>query len=202
MAGSVAASMYLLGGMHIHGLATAGSALALSALAWLGANICVGVAEEFWFRSYFLQALWKSLGFWPASIVIALIFAADHYFFKTGENVWDVITLVSLSLMMCYSVLRTGTLWFAVGFHIAFDYMQLFVIGTPNGARVPQGRLLDTSFDGPAWLSGGELLPVPVGWGSGPLCLVALPRQTARSARVAKIKRFTCPTPSTPSSSA
>jgi hypothetical protein len=115
------------------------------------------VAEEFWFRSYFLQALWKSLGFWPASIVIALIFAADHYFFKTGENVWDVITLVSLSLMMCYSVLRTGTLWFAVGFHIAFDYMQLFVIGTPNGARLPQGRLLDASFDGPAWLTGGVL---------------------------------------------
>jgi uncharacterized protein len=78
-------------------------------------------------------------------------------FFKTGENIWDVITLVSLSLIMCYSVLRTGTLWFAVGFHIAFDYMQLFVIGTPNGARVPQGRLLDTSFDGPAWLTGGVL---------------------------------------------
>src|SRR3981081_2126584 len=57
MAGAVAAAMYLLGGMHIDGLATAGSALALSALAWLGANICVGVAEEFWFRSYFLQAL-------------------------------------------------------------------------------------------------------------------------------------------------
>src|SRR5882762_4771920 len=127
------------------------------ALACLGANLCVGVAEEFWFRSYFLQALWKSMGFWPASIVIALIFAADHYFFKTGENIWDVITLVSLSLMMCYSVLRTGTLWFAVGFHIAFDYMQLFVIGTPNGARLPQGRLLDASFDGPAWLTGGVL---------------------------------------------
>jgi membrane protease YdiL (CAAX protease family) len=157
MAGAVAAAMYLLGGMQIHGLATAGSALALSALAWLGANICVGVAEEFWFRSYFLQALWKSIGFWPASIVIALIFAADHYFFKTGENIWDVITLVSLSLLMCYSVLRTGTLWFAVGFHIAFDYMQLFVIGTPNGARVPQGRLLDASFHGPAWLTGGVL---------------------------------------------
>src|SRR5438093_331320 len=82
--------------------------LALAALAWLGANVAVGVAEEFWFRSYLLQSLWRSIGFWPASIVIALLFAADHYFFKTGENVWDVITLVSLSLLMCYSVLRTG----------------------------------------------------------------------------------------------
>ena len=99
-------------------------------MAWLGANICVGISEEFWYRSYLLQTLWKSLGFWPAATVIALIFAADHYFFKAGENVWDVITLVSLSILMSYSVLKTGTLWFAVGFHIAFDYMQLFVIGT------------------------------------------------------------------------
>jgi membrane protease YdiL (CAAX protease family) len=157
MAGAVAVGMYLLGGMQIHGFATTGSALALSALAWLGANICVGVAEEMWYRSYLLETLWKSIGFWPASIVIALIFTADHYFFKTGENIWDVITLVSLSLMVCYSVLRTGTLWFGVGFHIAFDYAQLFIIGTPNGARVPQDALFDASFHGPAWVTGGEL---------------------------------------------
>ena len=157
MAGAVAAGMWLLGGMQIRGFATTGSTLALAALAWLGTNVLIGVAEEFWFRSYLLQSLWKSIGFWPASIVIALLFAADHYFFKTGENVWDVITLVSLSLLMCYSVLRTGTLWFAVGFHISFDYMQLFVIGTPNGARLPHGRLLDATFDGPAWLTGGAL---------------------------------------------
>jgi uncharacterized protein len=157
MAGAVALGMFFLGGMKINGFATTGSALAISALAWLGANICVGISEEFWYRSYFLQTLWKSLGFWPAATGIALIFAADHYFFKAGENVWDVITLVSLSILMSYSVLKTGTLWFAVGFHIAFDYMQLFVIGTPNGSHVPVGRLLDASFSGPAWLTGGVL---------------------------------------------
>ena len=157
MAGVVALGMLALGGMQINGLSAGGGALALSALAWLVTNICVGVAEEFWFRSYVQQTLWKSIGFWPASIVIALIFAAAHYFFKPGENVWDVITLVSLSLLLSYSMLRTGTLWFAVGFHIAFDYMQLFVIGTPNGGQIPSGRLLDVSFNGPAWLTGGTL---------------------------------------------
>jgi len=25
---------------------------------------------------------------------------------------------------MSYSILRTGTLWFAVGFHMAFDYIH------------------------------------------------------------------------------
>jgi uncharacterized protein len=157
MAGLVALGMIALGGMQVHGLATTGSALALSALAWLVANILIGIAEELWFRSYFQQTLWKSIGFWPASIVIALIFTAEHYFFKQGENIWDVITLMSLSLLMSYSMLRTGMLWFAVGFHIAFDYMQLFVIGTPNGSQIPAGRLLNVTFNGPAWLTGGVL---------------------------------------------
>ncbi len=157
MAGAVALGMYALGGMQVLGIATSGGALAWSALSWLVANVCIGIAEEFWYRSYVLQTLWKSLGFWPGAIIIALNFAADHYFYKSGENIWDVITLVSLSLLMCYSVLRTGTLWFAVGFHVAFDYMQLFVIGTPNGAQLPAGRLLNVHFEGPAWLTGGVL---------------------------------------------
>lgn len=157
MAGAVAGAMILLGGMQVHGLALAGEAMALSALAWLGANVLVGLAEELWFRAYFLQALWKSIGFWPAAAVIAAYFAALHYFFKDGENVWDVITLVSISVLLCYSVKRTGSLWFAVGFHIAFDFMQFFVIGTPNGNQIPAGRLLDVTFDGPAWLTGGVL---------------------------------------------
>ena len=157
MAGVVALGMIALGGMQIKGFATSSSALMLSALAWLSASIVVGIAEEFWFRSYLQQTLWKSIGFWPASIVIAIIFAAEHYFFKAGENVWDVVTLVSLSLLLSYSVLRTGALWFAVGFHFAFDYMQLFVIGTPNGSRFPVGRLLNMRLNGPAWLTGGVL---------------------------------------------
>src|SRR3984893_4526003 len=51
MAGAVAVGMIALGGMEIKGWAGSGSPLMLSALAWLGANICVGIAEEMWFRS-------------------------------------------------------------------------------------------------------------------------------------------------------
>ncbi|HEX3654083.1 MAG TPA: CPBP family intramembrane glutamic endopeptidase [Rhizomicrobium sp.] len=157
LAGGVGLGMIALGGMQVHGLATSGSALLVSAIEWLLVMALVGVAEEFWFRAYFLETLWKAIGFWPASLIIAAVFAGIHYFFKTGENVWDVITLIWFSLLICYSVLKTGNLWFAVGLHAAFDYMQLFVIGSPNGALVPQGRLLDVTFSGPTWLTGGVL---------------------------------------------
>ncbi|HEY2835024.1 MAG TPA: CPBP family intramembrane glutamic endopeptidase [Rhizomicrobium sp.] len=157
MAGAVAIGMLALGGMQVKGWAPNPGGILFFALAWLLANICIGIGEEFYYRSYFLQALWKSIGFWPGATLVALTFTADHYFFKQGENIWDVIALMSLSLLLSYSVLRTGTLWFAVGFHIAFDYMQLFVIGTPNGSLLPMGRLLDVRFDGPWWLTGGVL---------------------------------------------
>jgi membrane protease YdiL (CAAX protease family) len=156
-AGAVTLGMIALGGMAVHGLALHGAQLAWAALGWLGTNILVGLAEELLFRGYLLQTLWKGLSFWPAAVLISLWFAADHYFFKQGENIWDVITLVSLSLWVCYSVLRTGTLWLAIGYHAAFDYMQLFVIGTPNGSVEPEKHLLSVSFQGPAWVTGGVL---------------------------------------------
>ena len=156
-AAAVALGMMAMGGMKVAGLALHGEALAWGALAWLGANLLVGLGEELLFRGYLLQTLWRSIGFWPAAILLSVLFAAVHYFFKRGENVWDVITLLSLGLWACYSVLRTGTLWLVVGYHVAFDYIQLFVIGTKNGSAEPEGHLLRASFQGPAWVTGGAL---------------------------------------------
>jgi membrane protease YdiL (CAAX protease family) len=156
-AGAVALGMSVLGGMQVHGLAISGAMLVWAAIAWLGSNLMVGVAEEYWFRGYLMQTLWESLGFWPAAALISLWFAAIHYLFKPGENVWDVITLISVSLWLCYTLRRTGSLWLAVGWHAAFDFMQLFVIGTPNGGVVPANHLLNATFHGPSWLTGGTL---------------------------------------------
>jgi membrane protease YdiL (CAAX protease family) len=169
----VALAMLAYGAMQVRGLAESLSASLIYALAWLGACLCVGIAEEFLFRGYFLQTLWKAIGFWPASAVVAAIFAGAHYLLKPGENFWDIIALVSFSIVCCYSVLRTGNLWFAVGLHVAYDYMQLFVIGTPNGGHFPVGRLLDASFNGPAWLTGGPL-GTEASWFAVPLDLLAL----------------------------
>jgi len=153
----VALAMLAYGAMQVRGLAISGATIATGAAAWLGACLLIGVAEEFLFRGYFLQTLWRAIGFWPAAVVIAAIFAGVHYLLQPGENVADMIALVSFSLLCCYSVLRTGNLWFAVGLHVAYDFMQLFVIGTPNGGQFPVGRLLNASFNGPAWLTGGPL---------------------------------------------
>jgi membrane protease YdiL (CAAX protease family) len=153
----VGLGMLALHGWVIQGFNLQGTEWLAFPFAWLIANVVVGLSEEAWYRAYALQTLTKSLGFWPAAIVLSLMFTADHYFFKPGENIWDVISLFSLGLFICLSVRRTGALWFGVGFHIAFDFVQLFVIGTPNGGQLPVGRLFVSSFPGPAWVNGGAL---------------------------------------------
>jgi membrane protease YdiL (CAAX protease family) len=149
--------MIALGGMRITGLAIHGWELLGATAAWFGANVIVGLGEEMWFRGYLLRTLSRGLGFWMAAILLSLWFTAEHYFFKPGENIWDCITLFAFSMFVCITVLRTGTLWFGVGLHVAFDFMQIFVIGTRNGGQVPIAHLLNVSFPGPAWVNGGSL---------------------------------------------
>jgi len=122
----------------------------------LVAMLFVGVTEEYFFRGYALQSLWRGAGFWPAALITTALFAGLHLV-KPHENVIDIGMIFVLGLIICMSVRITGSLWWAVGWHAAFDFGQLFIIGTRNGGRVPQGHLFDVTFLGPAWITGGEL---------------------------------------------
>ena len=152
----MAGAMILSGAMVLHGLALHGSDLARLALLWFVANILLGLAEEYTFRGYALQSLWRGAGFWPAAVITTAIFAGDHLE-KPGENAMDIGMIFFLGLVICLSVRKTGSLWWAVGWHTGFDFGQLFLIGTRNGGQTPVGRLFNVTFPGPAWLNGGEL---------------------------------------------
>ena len=152
----VAAAMLVTGGMRIRGIALRGTDLISSPLLWLVAMLFVGVTEEYFFRGYALQSLWRGAGFWPAALITTALFAGLHLV-KPHENAIDIGMIFVLGLIICMSVRITGSLWWAVGWHAAFDFGQLFVIGTRNGGRVPQGRLFGVTFSGPAWITGGEL---------------------------------------------
>jgi uncharacterized protein len=156
LAGLVAAGMYALGGFVIHGFGLHGSDWIVQPLLWGVAMIFVGIGEEMWFRGYGLQALARSVGFWPAAVITSLIFGGLHLQ-KPDENFIDIFNIIALGLLMCITVWRTGSLWLAVGFHFTFDLMQFFVIGTRNGGAQPMGTLLQASFPGPAWVNGGPL---------------------------------------------
>ncbi|HET6275803.1 MAG TPA: type II CAAX endopeptidase family protein [Candidatus Cybelea sp.] len=155
-AGAVGVAMLVTGAMVVHGLALQGTALAAQAGLWFVVMLLVGVNEEYMFRGYPLQSLSRGMGFWPAAIVLSLLFGAAHLT-KSDENAIDITNIILLGVLLCLTLQRTGSLWLAAGFHCSFDYMQFFVIGTRNGGSQPVGHLLDSSFPGPAWANGGPL---------------------------------------------
>jgi len=147
-----------LGGqVSVNGLAEHGAGLWKYLALWLGSMLLVGLDEELQLRGYPLAALTRGIGFWPAAVILSILFGAEHLS-KPDENVPDIFNIVLLGLFLCYTIRRTGNLWFAIGFHAAFDFFALGFYGSPNtgtGGQPLEHHLLDTHIAGPAWLTGG-----------------------------------------------
>ena len=56
-------------------------------------------------------------------MLLSAIFGAVHYFFKPMENWMDDLSVGLLGLLWCFTLTlqRTGSLWFAIGFHAMSD---------------------------------------------------------------------------------
>lgn len=152
----VGLAMLVTGGMRLQGVALRGAEMITAPVLWLIAMLLVGLTEEYVFRGYALQSLWRGAGFWAAALITTALFAGAHLS-KPHENTIDIAMIFVLGVLLCLSVRVTGSLWWAVGWHAAFDFGQFFIIGTRNGGQVPVGRLFDATFPGSAWITGGEL---------------------------------------------
>ena len=62
-------------------------------------------------------------------------------------------------MFFCLTLRRTGNLWFAAGVHASVDWGETYLFSVPNSGFVTSRPLLDSSFHGPAWLTGGTVGP-------------------------------------------
>lgn len=148
----------LFGAASLNDVALHGQALVTSALLWAAAFLLLGFAEEFAYRGYSQVTLSGGMGFWPAAVLLSAIFGAVHYFFKPMENWMDGLSVGLFGLFWCFTLWRTGSLWFAVGFHAMSDYADMVLFAQPNtgnNGQSPTGHLLNVSYHGPDWLTGG-----------------------------------------------
>ena len=76
-----------------------------------------------------------------------------------GEDKVGALSVFVIAMFFCLTLRRTGNLWFAVGLHAAFDWGETFLFSAPNSGIVAPGHLLNSSFHGPAWLTGGTVGP-------------------------------------------
>jgi membrane protease YdiL (CAAX protease family) len=147
----------VFGGYRILGLAIHGGALWHFLGLWIIANLLIGFSEEIQFRAYLLATLADGIGFWAAAILVSIGFGALHYFLKPHERWEDFASTGLLGLFICLTLRRTGSLAFAIGFHSAFDFANLFVWSGQNAGEYAVGHLLETRWQGPQWLTGGML---------------------------------------------
>jgi uncharacterized protein len=160
----LAALSVLLGAIHLcHGfdlgsVALSGSGLADYAVLWAIAFLVVGLFEESVMRAYALLTLSDGIRFWPAAGLLSGIFGALHL--GNGGESWVGASAAALiGLFFSFTVRRTGSLWFAVGMHSAWDYAESFIYSVPDSGAVISGHLLNSSFHGPVWLTGGAVGP-------------------------------------------
>jgi uncharacterized protein len=150
-------TMFLLHGFRVTGLALHGTAIVSSLFGWAIAFLLVGLAEEFLFRGYIQYTLTSGIGFWPAAFVMSALFGLGH-FFNSHENARGSETVVLFGLLLCLFLRRTGNLWCAVGFHLGYDWGQMFY-GVPDSGIVPYHNLLNSTLSGSQWLTGGMVGP-------------------------------------------
>jgi len=128
------------------------------ALFWGLFFLIVGVYEEFFFRGYLQFTAASGMGFWPAAILFSLLFGAVHLT-NPGESLAGIPDLVLIALFFCLTLRRTGDLWFAIGFHAAFDFGESYLYSVPDSGMVTPGHLSAATLHGPAWLTGGVVGP-------------------------------------------
>jgi len=148
----------LSGHFQIDSVSLSGGAVFRYALAWAATFLAVSVSEEFAFRGYWLFSFSRRMRFWRAALLISALFGAAHLP-NPGENALGILQVVEFGLLLCLTLRRTGTLWFAVGFHAAWDWAETFFYGTPDSGILGAGRFLNTSIHGPNWLTGGSAGP-------------------------------------------
>jgi membrane protease YdiL (CAAX protease family) len=144
---------YSFGGLMLHG-----KELLRWGLLWAVVFVFVGLFEEFLFRGYTQYTLGESIGFWPAAIILSLLFGRVHLG-NQGENWVGAADVVMTGLVFAFALRRTGDLWLVVGWHASFDFGETFLYSVPNSGNLFQGHLSNASLHGAKWLTGGTVGP-------------------------------------------
>ncbi len=121
---------YTFGGLDLFGGAILGYALR-----WAVVFLAVGFAEEFLFRGYLQFTLAEGMGFWPAALLLSLIFGAVHLR-NPGEGAVGALSVFAIGIFLCFTLRRTGDLWLAIGWHAAFDFGETYLYSVPNSGLV------------------------------------------------------------------
>jgi membrane protease YdiL (CAAX protease family) len=130
-----------------------------SGVSWMAPLLVMGllpgITEEIMFRGVLFRVTEDGLGTWIALILSACFFGAVHLG-NPNATWWSSAAIaIEAGLLLGMAYAWTRSLWFVMGLHAAWNFTQGPLLGIPVSGIAFKG-LLDSSTQGPVWLSGGE----------------------------------------------
>jgi len=137
-----------------------------SAGAWLWGGMAATVvlalpaaAEEALLRGYPLQALSEAWGAGKALVVTAVAFGVLHAW-NPGAGLLSMGNVAAAGLLLGVVYLRTGSLWWATGVHLGWNWSHGYLADVPvSGLEVLDAPMYQGVPSGPEWLGGGSFGP-------------------------------------------
>ena len=117
------------------------------------------VAEEALLRGYALQALAEAWGPLTALLVTSIAFGAAH-FGNPEVTGLGLVNIAAAGLLLGAVYLRTGSLWWATGVHLGWNWGHGYLADVPvSGLELFDAPFYDGVAQGPSWLGGGGFGP-------------------------------------------
>jgi membrane protease YdiL (CAAX protease family) len=118
-------------------------------------SLAVGFSEELAFRGYVFGTFAERMPIWAAAISMSVIFALAH-FSLSGFDPAFVIAVTTISFMFLLFRFVTGSLWFAMGFHAAWDWTQTYLVGLSTTGVKHNPALVEIAQTGPRFWVGSQ----------------------------------------------
>ncbi len=94
------------------------------------------------YRRYFGLRSGMTEGFWTAAVILSLLYTAI-YMGNPGQTELGLVCIFCMGLLYCLSLWRTGNLWWAIGFHWAWEVAQAWGFGLWSGGQPIRDQLFD-----------------------------------------------------------
>lgn len=129
-----------------------------NAAEWAGVFLLVGFFEESTLRGYLQFTMTRGVGFWWGAFLFSFLFGFLHTA-NAGESPVGLTSAGLIGLIFCLSLWYTGSLWWAVGFHAAWDWGESYFYGTFDSGLSARGHLFSVHPAGTVLMSGGKTGP-------------------------------------------
>ena len=110
---------------------------------YIFALVCVFIqstSEELWCRGFMYERINVHYPLWVAIAVNGLFFAALHLG-NPGVGALPIIDIAICGLSFSIAKWYTGSIWFPMGIHTAWNFTQNFLFGLPNSGIVSEASI-------------------------------------------------------------